>query len=74
MNDPLDVIFETPEQSLAIFLKSMPKTLIPVFQREFMRRPTTGAVDLLDSVPSQKLSADDYDTLAEANSTLHANH
>lgn len=45
MNDPLDAIFETPEESLAHFLKSMPKTLVPVFQREFMRRPTTGAVD-----------------------------
>ena len=37
--DPLDAVFETPEQSLAIYLKAMPKPLWDVFQREFMRRP-----------------------------------
>lgn len=37
--DPLDAVFETPEQSLAIYLNSMPKSLKSVFQREFMRRP-----------------------------------
>jgi len=49
VNDPLDVVFETPEESLAHYLRAMPKSLIPVFEREFMRRPTTGAVDLGDS-------------------------
>ena len=37
--DPLDAVFETPEQSLAIYLNSMPKSLKAVFQREFIRRP-----------------------------------
>lgn len=37
--DPLDAVFETPEQSLAHYLKAMPKSLWDVFQREFVRRP-----------------------------------
>jgi len=45
-DDPLDMVFETPEESLAHYLRAMPKSLIPVFEREFMRRPTTGAGDL----------------------------
>ena len=51
MNDPLDVVFETPEESLVYFLRTMPKSLIPVFEREFMRRPTTGAVDVAKVCP-----------------------
>lgn len=47
MNDPLEIVFETPEESLAWFLKSMPSSLIPVFQREFMRRPTPAPADSL---------------------------
>lgn len=43
--DPLDVVFETPEQSLAHYLNAMPKSLAPVFQREFMRRPTLHTAD-----------------------------
>ena len=38
-NDPLDVIFETPEESLAHYLRAMPEPLWKVFDREFMRRP-----------------------------------
>lgn len=44
-NDPLEKVFETPEESLAWYLKQMPASLIPVFQREFMRRPTQLAAD-----------------------------
>lgn len=41
--DPLDAVFETKEESLAHFLRSLPASLIPVFEREFMRRPTPRA-------------------------------
>ena len=44
-NNPLDEVFETPEQSLAHYLNAMPKSLVSVFQREFVRRPTKRAVD-----------------------------
>lgn len=37
--DPLDKVFETPEESLAFYLKAMPPSLFAVFEREFMRRP-----------------------------------
>ncbi len=46
MIDPLEAVFETPEESLARYLRSMPKSLIPVFEREFMRRPTRRAADV----------------------------
>ena len=50
-NDPLDEVFETPEQSLAHYLNAMPKSLMPAFQREFMRRPTKRAIGQLPLCP-----------------------
>ena len=43
--DPLEVIWATPEQELAFYLNKMPKSLVPVFQREFVRRPTQAPAD-----------------------------
>lgn len=53
MNDPLDEVFETHEQSLAIFLKSMPKALIPVFEHEFMRRLSAPVAPLAQTGPTK---------------------
>lgn len=36
--DPLDKVFATPEERLAYFLKTMPTSLVPIFQREFIRQ------------------------------------
>jgi len=39
VKDPLDIVFMSPEECLAMYLRAMPKNLIPVFEREFIRRP-----------------------------------
>jgi hypothetical protein len=44
-NDPLDVVFMNDKEMLAEYLRNMPKSLQPVFEREFMRRPTQRAAD-----------------------------
>ena len=45
MKDELDKVFETPEESLAYYLKSMPNSLMLVFQREFIRRKKVTALE-----------------------------
>lgn len=46
--DPLDGVFETPEQSLAHYLNAMPKSLVSVFKREFVRQKTSKQTLLLE--------------------------